>query len=94
MDGFRAGNLPAGLANLLYNGTSPWVEALDTRDRTGLSRGSGVEEMLPRMRFPVMVERRVARLPAVRPSAVFLLFGLRRMKSEQRLAGWAGLLGE
>ena len=37
---------------------------LDTRDRIVLSRGGDMEEMLPRMKVPVIDERTWARLPA------------------------------
>ena len=48
------------LAVVLYNGEREWVGALDTRERIALALGSDVEEMLPRMRFPVIDERRRA----------------------------------
>ena len=61
LEEFRRGKVPAVLAVVLYNGEREWVGALDTRERIALAPGSDVEEMLPRMRFPVIDERRAGR---------------------------------
>ena len=60
MEEFRRGKLPT----VLYNGEREWVETSDTRERSALEPGSDVEGMLPRMRFPVIDERRAGQLPA------------------------------
>ena len=52
------------LAVVLYNGEREWVEALHTRVRIALEPGSDVEGILPRMRFPVIDERRAGQLLA------------------------------
>ena len=48
--------MPAVLGCVLYNGEDDWVEWLETRSRIDLEQKSGVEEMLPRMKFPTALQ--------------------------------------
>lgn len=88
MEEFRRGKLPAVLGVVLYNGEREWVETLDTRERIGLEPGSDMEEMLPRMRFPVIDERRAQRLPAELRNVAGLMFQLWDLRTVEQLLNW------
>ena len=92
MEEFRRGKLPTVLAVVLYNGEREWVETLDTRERSALEPGSDVEGMLPRMRFPVIDERRAGQLPAELWNVAGLKFQLWDLSTLEDLAELAGRL--
>ena len=101
MEEFRGGKVPAVLAVVLYNGERKWVETLDTRERIALKPGSDVEGMLPRMRFPVIDERRAEQRAAELRNVAGLMFQLWGLSSLEELAGlvrrvrtWLGSEGE
>ena len=92
LEEFRRGKVPAVLAVVLYNGEREWVGALDTRERIALAPGSDVEEMLPRMRFPVIDERRAGRRAAELGNVASLMFQLWNLSSLEELAELVGRL--
>ena len=92
LEEFRGGKVPAVLAVVLYNGDREWVGALDTRERIALAPGSDVEEMLPRMRFPVIDERRAGRRAAELGNVAGLMFQLWNLSSLEELAELVGRL--
>ena len=92
LEEFRGGKVPAVLAVVLYNGEREWVGALDTRERIALAPGSDVEEMLPRMRFPVIDERRAGRRAAELGNVAGLMFQLWNLSSLEELAELVGRL--
>ena len=92
LEEFRRGKVPAVLAVVLYNGEREWVGALDTRERIALAPGSDVVEMLPRMRFPVIDERRAGRRAAELRNVAGLMFQLWNLSSLEELAELVGRL--
>ena len=92
MEEFRGNKVPAVLAVVPYNGEREWVEALDTRERIALEPGSDVEGMLPRMRFPVIDERRAGRRPGELGNVAGLMFQLWTLSSLEELAELVGRL--
>ena len=66
--------VPAVMGAVLYNGERQWVRELDTRARIALGRGSDLEGMLPRIKFPVIDERRSERPPDELRNAAGLMF--------------------
>ena len=86
MEEFRGRKVPAVLALVLYNGEQEWVKALDTRERIALQPGSDMEGMLPRMRFPVIDERRAERLGEEQRNVAGLMFQLWRLHTLEDLA--------
>ncbi|MDE0124841.1 MAG: hypothetical protein OXN97_09730 [Bryobacterales bacterium] len=73
--------VPAVLGCVLFNGEDDWVERLETRSRIDLEAGVVVEEMPPRLRFPVIDERREGKKQAPRGNEAGLMFRLRGLKT-------------
>ena len=82
--------VPAVLGCVLYNGEDDWVEWLETRSRIDLELKSGVEEMLPRMKFPVIDERREGEGKAPRGNAAWLMFRLWALETAEDLLELVG----
>ena len=82
--------MPPVLAIVLYNGKREWAEVLATRERIALEPGSDVEEMLPRLRFPVIDERRAERLGPDARNAAELMFRLWSLRTKAELADLIG----
>ena len=82
--------VPAVLGCVLYNGEDDWVEWLETRSRIDLELKSGVEEMLPRMQFPVIDERREGEGKAPRGNAAWLMFRLWALETAEDLLELVG----
>ena len=70
------GKVPAVLAFVLYNGEREWAAMLDTRERIALEPDSDVEQLLPQVKFPVIDERRLARLGPELRNVADLMFRL------------------
>ena len=68
--------VPAVLGCVLYNGAEEWVGELETRARIALEKGTSVEQQLPRLKFPVIDERREGQRKGPRGNAAWLLFRL------------------
>ena len=84
--------VPAVLGCVLYNGEDDWVERLETRSRIDLEPGSVVEEMLPRLQFPVIDERREGERKAPRGNAAWLMFRLWALETAEDLLELVGQL--
>ena len=82
--------VPAVLGCVLYNGEDDWVERLETRSRIDLEPGSVVEEMLPRLKFPVIDERREGERKAPRENAAWLMFRLWALETAEDLLELVG----
>ena len=82
--------VPAVLGCVLYNGEDDWVERLETRSRIDLEPGSVVEEMLPRLKFPVIDERREGEGKAPRGNAAWLMFRLWALETAEDLLELVG----
>ena len=82
--------VPAVLGCVLYNGEDDWVERLETRSRIDLEPGSVVEEMLPRLKFPVIDERREGERKAPRGNAAWLMFRLWALETAEDLLELVG----
>ena len=87
---YIGGKVPPVLAIVLYNGKREWAEVLATRERIALEPGSDVEEMLPRLRFPVIDERRAERLGPDARNAAELMFRLWSLRTKAELADLIG----
>ena len=77
--------VPAVLGCVLYNGEEAWVGELDTRSRIALEEDSSVEEQLPRMKFPVIDERREGQREGQRGNVAGLLFRLWGLQRAEEL---------
>ena len=86
--------VPAVLGCVLYNGEDEWVERLETRPRIDLKPGSGVEEMLPRMKFPVIDERREGEEKAPQGNVAGLMFRLWGLQTGEDLLELVGQVRE
>lgn len=82
--------VPAVLGCVLYNGEDKWVDSLETRSRIDLEPKSGVEEMLPRMKFPVIDERREGQEKAPRGNVAWLMFRLWALETGKDLLELVG----
>ncbi len=92
MEEFRDGKVPAVAAVVLYNGEAEWVRELDTRERIGLEPGSDLEEMLPRVKFPVIHERQAGRVAPGRGNVAGAMFRLWGLEGVEELADLVGQL--